>query len=169
MQKPRFVKMVGRYQFLMENLYRVNVSTHEDFQRTYNCFFQLRRNKEYRVKHFEFLEQNKGSKVIGFHEILIFLSGIEGKVEASFASKMLSIINPNMPVLDSKVLEKLGIKKRVGSNINDVVMIYNKICEWYDGFYKTSEYHQWITLFDEMFPNSGISSAKKIDFILWQV
>jgi len=169
MRTPRFIKMVARYQFLMDNLYSVDVSNHADFQRTYNCFFQLRRNERYRTQHFNFLEDHKANKQMAFQQILRFLSSVSDTVEASFASKMLSIINPDMPVLDSKVLNKLKIKKPPGSSQQGVVGIYSEICDWYDGFKKTQAYTEWIDLFNEHFPNSGISPAKKIDFILWQL
>ncbi|MCL2570577.1 MAG: hypothetical protein FWE16_05255 [Firmicutes bacterium] len=172
MQKPRFSKMVARYQFLIENLHKVDISKHEVFQRTYNCFFQLRRNEEYRRQHFAFMEKHKANKSIRFQEILIFLSGIQDTVEASFASKMLSIINPDMPVLDSKVLFKLGLKKPAAdcpTKLQDTVELYNKICEWYTEFYCKADFKNWIKLFDGYYQNSGISAAKKVDFVLWQM
>jgi len=169
MQSSRFIKMVARYQYLMENLHSVDISEHADFQRTYNCFFQLRRNQVYRKQHFTFMENHKHNAKTSFKEILTFLSSIQDTTEASFASKMLSIINPDMPVLDSKVLQKLKIKKSAKSTLDEAVNIYNQICDWYDDFVETETFKSWINLFDEHFPNSGISAAKKIDFVLWQM
>ena len=169
MRTSRFVKMVARYQFLIANLHTVDISGHADFQRTYNCFFQLRRNVEYRKRHFDFMQKHKANTSITFGEVLEFLSSIAGTVEASFASKMLSIIDPEMPVLDSKVLQKLGLKKRTGCDQAEAVRIYDRICDWYSGFMGTKECAEWIDLFNRHFPNSGISNVKKIDFVLWQM
>jgi len=172
MQRPRFAKMVARYQFLMQNLHCVDISKHELFQITYNAFFQLRRNQYYREKHFNYLEKHKSNTNINFKEILEYLSSIQNSIEASFASKMLSIINPSMPVLDSKVLHKLGLKKpsiNCPDRINESVLLYEKICEWYKDFWQTENFKECMDLFDSCFPNSCISDEKKVDFILWQM
>jgi len=172
MQKSRFIKMVARYQHLISNLHVIDISKCETFQRTYNCFFQLRRNENYRRQHFEFMEANKFNKQISFKIILNHLSNIQNTVEASFASKMLSIINPDMPVLDSKVLQKLSLKKPSPispKKIDETIQLYDKICDWYKAFKNTNQYTQWIKLFNQHFPNSGISDVKKIDFVLWQL
>ncbi|MCL2822165.1 MAG: hypothetical protein FWD86_03075, partial [Firmicutes bacterium] len=145
----RFSKYVKRYQYLMSNLFCVDVSSCQEFQKTYNCFFQLRRNLDYRRIHFDFLQQNKSNGNIDFEQILIFLSAIQGSMEASFATKMLSIINTDMPVWDSKVIAKLnsGIydecknavmdklslthpPKSSPSRTKDAVALYKEICRW---------------------------------------
>jgi len=118
------------------------------------------------------MEANKARTGITFAEILAHLSAIQGSVEASFASKMLSIINPEMPVLDSMVLYKLGLKKpspKSPSRMDETVVVYHKICEWYTNFFGKEDFTKWIALFDEHFPNSGISDVKKVDFVLWQM
>jgi len=171
-QRPKFARDVKRYQHLIKNLHRVDVSTDTTFQRVYNGFFQLRRNEAYRIKHFKFLETNKSRANIELKEILVYLSSIQNSIEASFATKMLSTINPDMPVLDSKVLAKLGLKKPSANSlarIEETLQIYERICDWYREFYTKSDFTEWMGLFDKYFPNSGINPVKKIDFILWQM
>ena len=172
MQTKKFARDVKRYIHLIENLFTVDVTTDIVFQRTYNGFFQLRRNEFYRKKHYEFLEKNKTRKDIGFSEILAYLSTIQNSIEASFASKMLSIINVDAPVLDRKVLAKLNFKlPKLSSKdrVGDTIVLYNKIENWYNDFYTTSKFKDWINLFDGFYPNTDISAAKKVDFVLWQL
>ena len=48
------------------------------------------------------------------------------------------------------------------------VVIYNKICQWYDEFMKTEMTDGMITRFDQELPEmKEICAVKKIDFILW--
>ena len=172
MLTKKFARDVKRYQHLIENLHKVDVSKDEVFQRIYNGFFQLRRNDAYRAKHYEFLERNKANDTIEFKEILVFLSSIQNSVEASFATKMLSIIRPKAPVWDSKVLDKLNLKKpKINSprRIEETFEVYERICAWYEDFFARAQFKEWIELFDKHYPNSGIDSVKKVDFVLWQM
>jgi len=172
MQTKKFARDVGRYLHITDNLYSVDVRQDALFQTKYNGFFQLRRNLAYRTKHYEFLEKNKHNKDITFTQILIYLSSIQNSIEASFASKMLSIINVDAPVLDSKVLSKLNLKvPKIGSSdrMEQYIQLYKNIENWYENFYETQEFKDWIKLFDTYHPNTGISTAKKVDFVLWQL
>jgi len=173
MRAPRFARDLKRYQHLVLNLHKVDVSKCVVFQKTYNGFFQVRRCREkWLPKHYEYLEKNKTNSSITFSEILKALSSMGKGVEASFASKMLSIINPEMPVLDSKVLDKLSLKlpKRDSSTrFEEILVVYEKICAWYKDFFKRPESKAWIDLFDKHYPNSGINPVKKVDFVLWQM
>jgi len=170
MQSAKFARDVKRYKHLIEHLHKVDVSKDSTFQRIYNGFFQLRRNETYRIKHFTFLEEHKADTDITFETILKFLSSIENKVEASFATKMLSTINPNMPVWDRKVLQKLSLKKPKANSptrIKEVLELYEEICSKI--FTENADFKKWIDLFDKYYPNSEINPVKKIDFVLWQM
>ena len=58
-----------------------------------------------------------------------------GQVEASFASKMLASIDENMPIWDSKVLDRIGIKssnKRGQQKLEETIELYDVIVQWYN-------------------------------------
>jgi len=172
LKTAKFARDVKRYLHLIDNLYKIDTTKDLIFQRIYNGFFQLRRNEAYRVKHFEFLERNKHNVNISFQTILQFLSSIQNSIEASFATKMLSTINPNMPVWDRKVLIKLSLKKPNANSptrLQETLQTYDNICKWYKEFFNLKTCNQWLNLFDKYHPNTKINPVKKVDFILWQM
>ena len=92
-------------------------------------------------------------------------------MEASFSSKMLSVINPQYPVWDKYVLINLGLKAPYTydkNRMSKIICIYNDIVTWYERFLNTEEAQNLIEKFDRHYPNSGITNLKKIDLIIWQ-
>ncbi|MGL4547719.1 hypothetical protein [Eubacterium aggregans] len=75
-----------------------NLSTDQDFQKTFNRFYVVRRNETWRRFYYDFFEQQKHRKDITFKEILYSIFEHTGQIEPSFSSKMLSTIDPNMPI-----------------------------------------------------------------------
>ena len=68
-----------------------------------------------------------------FEEVLEKLTPKLGFVTPSFCSKLLSIINPNIPVWDSQVRLNLGLSKSLSGSketkIVNAIASYKKICE----------------------------------------
>jgi hypothetical protein len=93
-------------------------------------------------------------------------------VEASFSSKLVATINPELPIWDSIVLNHLGKKAPAyyrKNRLKETVILYEEIAKWYERFMKTEEAMGIIQLFDEDYPNSGLTDIKKVDFVLWQI
>lgn len=106
-----------------------------------------------------------------FEEILRFFWERLGRVEASFSSKLLATVNPDMPVWDREVLKNLGLKPPLFHDryrIAKTEKLYNAIIRWYSTYLKTERGKSQLLAFDQRFPQSGISDLKKIDLILWQ-
>jgi hypothetical protein len=165
-----------KYLSLRDRIHQVNVSKDEQFQKDYNHFFRIRQKSEvFYAEYYKFMEKHKGDNELTFETVLNHLHKKIESVEASFASKLLSMINPDMPVLDSRVLENLGIKRVRHSDSNEWikrnVAAYQAICEWYENHFKSGEATKWIKLFDEHYPEAKgkITGVKKIDLILWQI
>ncbi len=118
-----------------------------------------------------YLEKNK-TKNIKYEEVLKYFYDNFGKIEKSFSSKLLATINPNMPVWDSIIISKLGIKVpsySVKNRFEIVVEIYYKIIEWFNQYLCTDNSKECIKVFDEVFPNNTITNIKKIDLVLWSI
>ena len=79
------------------------------FQRRFNGFYVVRRNREWRQMFFRLLEQHKAGSV-SFGSTLRTLHEKTGRVEASFASKLVATIDPLQPVIDSVVLKNVGLR-----------------------------------------------------------
>lgn len=157
----------------MERFWQVNVSSDEEFQRTFNGFYRVRRRKpEFYQALYNFLESHK-NRTVNFREILSYFYERFGKIEASFSSKILATLNPDMPIWDSEVLKRLHLKPARYSlspqeRLEATCKIYKTIQDWYTTYLTTPEAHKMIAQFDEHVGNTIITPTKKIDFILWQ-
>jgi len=113
--------------------------------------------------------------------------------EFSFVSKLLATLDPDLPVWDQNVLSKFGKKNPVNylpkakrknetteernkreekaktRRIEKAEKLYNELVEWYNKHLSSKDGNKWKNFFDEEYPNSNITSTKKIDFILWQL
>lgn len=97
---------------------------------------------------------------------------LTGRIEASFSSKMLATLNPQMPIWDSIVISKLGIKTVAYSDkekrLKEAVHIYHQIDYWYQGFLQSNGSQAFIEAFDKEFPKyKNFSDVKKVDFLIW--
>jgi hypothetical protein len=108
-----------------------------------------------------------------FSKIIGELYKVSGKKEFSFSTKLISTIDSNMPVWDSKVRNflnrnyKAGLPRRF-KNLVECASAYDKMCKWYKSFMATEESRELIAEFERRFPDSGISNIKKLDLIFWQ-
>ena len=154
---------------------KVNVSQNTDFQRRYNGFFRVqRRAAVFYDAYYEYMERHKNDKGLTFEAVLKYLHEKTRRVERSFSSKLLSMINPDKPVWDRFVLKNLKLsfahKVSADERITSAVDLYGKICASFNDFVGSKQAKEWIELFDKQFPEAeGISVVKKIDLILWQM
>ena len=117
------------------------------------------------------MEDQKDRQDNDFGILLLRLFQKTGQIEASFTSKMLASLNPDMPIWDSRVLKNLNLRltgRTPELKLSNAVVLYGRICDWYQSFLKTEEARQIIHRFDTEFPEcQGFSDTKKVDFILW--
>lgn len=161
-----------KYIYLRNMLKVVNVSTDGQFQKTFNGFYKMRqRPKDFYKIFYSFMEENKRNSP-SFEEILLYIYTHTGRVEASFSSKLVATINPDLPILDKFVLTNLGLSLpgyHSKNRLEKVVSIYQEIIEWYKVFLNQEKVGEIIDMFDTVYPNSGITNIKKVDFIVWQI
>jgi hypothetical protein len=96
-----------------------------------------------------------------------------GRLDASFASKLLATINPNLPVWDQFILKHFCLKKpstnpNQEARILQANTIYEELIRKYKDFLAGEASKTWIKLFDEYYPSYKITPIKKIDLIIWQ-
>jgi hypothetical protein len=143
-----------KYESIMERFHAVNISHDEDFQRTFNGFYRVRRRKsEFYQALYIFLESHK-NKNVTFRKVLIYFFEKFGKLEASFSSKVVATINPSMPIWDSEVLKRLHLRAASYQlspleRIEKTCEIYDTIIDWYSLFFKTTESTSMLATFDE--------------------
>lgn len=161
-----------KYKYIQDMVKVVNVSNDKQFQRTFNGFYRMRqRSRDFYKIFYCFLEENKGN-LPSFEDTLVYIYSRTKRVEASFSSKLVATINPNLPIWDTVVLKNLNLTQpayHLKDRIPRIISIYSEINEWYKSFLKNDESRYLIKMFDEIYPDSKITNIKKIDFILWQI
>ncbi|MGL5380095.1 hypothetical protein [Clostridium sp.] len=162
---------VTKYIYIMNIFNDINVSTDNTFKTVYIDFYKLgvNTNENFLNKYFILLEDDKTNS-LEFIDALRYLYKYSKKVHASFASKLLATVNPELPIIDKFIRNHLELEAYFGvSNIDKIIEQYYEIVEIYRCFLNTNQSKEWIRLFDEKFPYNNITPIKKIDFILWQI
>ena len=168
---PKIEPGLRKYLNIMNRIHKVDVTIDADFQRSYNGFYRVRqRKKDFYDTYYSFMEDNKNSAP-SFEETLLYIHKELGRVEASFSSKLVATLNPDMPIWDSVVLQNLNLKMPNSSSnrLFKTIMLYDKICRWYAEFKSSDEGKSMIELFDNYYPGTLITDTKKVDFVLWQI
>ena len=190
MRNDRITEGVRDYLEIMNLYQNTDFGIDSDFAIKFDAFFRVRRNKEWREIFFKlFAEVKRGNEtrpsdfktiLEALHMLLNELNqkapqSVRSTIEASFASKMLHTVNPDMPIWDSIVLSKLDFAKEVQpykmSGLNDKARlnkceeVYNKLIDWYKG----EDAEKLEKQFDTDFPEykDKLGRTKKIDFMLW--
>ena len=109
LKKEAIIKYLSldKYKYLNDNLYKCDT---KEYQTIFNSFYKVRRNANWRKIFYKYFESIKDTKDIKYEDIITYLYKETGNVEASFSSKVLATINPNMPILDRNVLSNLNLK-----------------------------------------------------------
>lgn len=163
---------LSKYLYIMERFHKTDLSKDLEFQKRFNGFYRIRQRKpEFYNEYYNFMEKHKDKEVSFDLALKHFYNAFE-RVEASFSSKLVATINPNLPVWDEFILKNLELKKPAyGTNnrINKTIELYNSIIKWYEDFLQTDDSRRMIQLFDERYKDVDITDIKKIDLILWQI
>ncbi len=175
MSIKKLEKGLEKYVKLMELFQKTDVKNNADFKRLYIGFYRMgRRTKDFYNVYFDYLEKNKDNKEISFIKILEHLKCKTNRVEASFASKMLHTLKPDMPILDSIVLKYIGLSLPgyyCKDRLERINSVYSQLVTWYEANQETVS--DFVKIFDKRFkkksdyPNISVSNIKKADFIIW--
>ena len=171
--KDSFKKSMGleTYFYLKNSLYKTDVSTDKSFQTTYNDFYNVRRNEEWRKVYYNYFEKIKNKKDVSYEEIIKYLFDHTGNVEASFSSKLLSTINPEMPILDQFVLQNLGIKIEATTDkkerLKNAIEAYNSIIEKEKELLAQKDVKKFVKEFKNFLPEYELTDIRILDYLLW--
>lgn len=171
-QKNAIIRFLAldKYNYIKDNLYKCDVSKDNEFQTRFNAFYRVRRDEKWRKIFYSYFEEIKNNKKITFDEILDYMYKKTGTIEASFCSKMLSTINPNMPILDQYVLKNLELQvygKTKKERIENTKEIYKEIIKIEEEKLCNKDIKNTIKEFKQYFPEYKLSDIKILDYILW--
>ena len=163
---------IEKYKYLRQRLFAVDVSADRDFQRAFNGFFRMgRRSEAYYIDFYCYLEQHKSSGV-SFSEALEYFYEKHSRLEMSFVSKMVALVDPSCPIWDSVVTKgHFGIVApyaNVKNRLQKGIEKYEQYCRSYSTYMQSAEAIEKIKEFDKLFPNIKMTDVKKLDFMLWQ-
>lgn len=158
----------------------LNLVFQNNFSKFYglNAALQMNKVNFYNV----FDEYYNHKKSVSYRNILEDLKNPltgTGRVETSFASKLLHTIDNDEPIIDSEVVKKLSLCfctskyfisiRKKPKTIDQAVDLYNalKAC-YFDYLLPLAKKSNYFAVFDALFPSlQRISDVKKIDFYIW--
>jgi hypothetical protein len=160
------------YRFIMGRAQAGDVRTDEVFQRRFNGLYMVRRGTAWRTAFYELLEAEKGKDVRDFGVILTDLFKRTGRIEASFASKLMATLDDRCPVYDLWVRRNLGLPLRTGpapARISALVSDYAVIHATYGEIIAAPDFSVLRERFDQILPGyADLSDIKKVDLLFWQ-
>ena len=162
-----------KYEKIMKNVKLSNVSIDKEFQKNFNHYYQVRRDEAWRKTYYELFEDIKNESDLQFKDIITCLHKKTGNVEASFSSKLLATINPDMPIWDQHVLNNLSLKlkgKTKDEKLLNAINLYNEMIILYKEYLKTDNAKESVNLFKSLVPNfQWLTDTKIIDYLIFSI
>jgi hypothetical protein len=146
------------------------VSSDSEYRKRFGGFYRVRRNASWRDTFFQILERGK-SAPLTFGEALRALQAGTGKVEASFASKLVATLDPVQPVIDSVVLKNLGFKLPAAASadrVSEIEGLHRRLGEVYLEYLSSESGRDLVKRFRESYPDAQVTETKMLDLVLWQ-
>ncbi|MGC1301455.1 MAG: hypothetical protein WA840_03680 [Caulobacteraceae bacterium] len=155
----------------------LNTAEAEPTRRRFNAYYGVRRNAAWRALFYAQFQAAKRSSLGPselFKAVVESLSAQTGRIEASFASKLVATLRPNGPVIDSIVRSWLARHlepPRFASDLDTVVTYYRWLEVMMLQTAKSPQAQHWSAVFDQAFPTPTgempISDIKRLDFLIW--
>ena len=160
---------MNKYKNIMAQFHgNINIATSREFQKHFNGFYRIRRNQTRQKIYYDFFNKNKINKNITFNQILDYMYKETGRIEASFCSKMLHTINPDMPIRDKFVLKNLKIEVgKWNDKLENTKVAYQEIVNWFNKALKDESIKKEIRKFRRHYSDFDFSDVKILDFFLW--
>lgn len=168
---PLVARGLEQYWQLQSALPITNVARDRDFQRAFNAFYRVRRDPRWQSSFYRLLEQSKGKRP-PFAVVLRTLHRETGRVEASFASKLVATLDPELPLIDRFVLQNLGQRLptagRIERRLDRTIDIHEFIRRTYAAALDGPMGHRLVAAFEQAYPSYPVTRVKMLDLVLWQ-
>lgn len=174
------LKHLAKYDLLQNRLRLIDVSCQSteslEYQKTFNGYYRMRQRPEkWYQDFFASLESHKHNASITLAEVLQRFHTVHSRVELSFSSKFVATIRPELPVFDSEVAERMGLKKPAQylpaeERIRKSENLYRQLNEELNALLSNRQYTSELQpRFDVAFPAyTHFTPMKKLDLMLWQ-
>jgi hypothetical protein len=168
---PRVAEGLDRYLWLQARRDGGDVRSDALYRKRFNAFYKVCRNRRWQDGFFDLLEGMKRARTVSFDDVLDTLYGATGRVEASFASKLVATLDPDMPVIDSMVLRNLNLRLPAfgtEQRSSGVKELHRALVTSFAEFLKTENGRYLVRRFRETYPTANITETKMLDLVLWQ-
>jgi hypothetical protein len=161
-----------KYCWLQAALATTDVSRNREFQTRFNAFYRVRRNSAWQSTFYSVLQHNKAKRP-SFVDVLHALHAATGTAEASFASKLVASVDPDMPVIDSVVLKNLSLTlPRPGpieARLAQIVELHDRIRRIFSDYLDSDMGRHLVARFEDSYPDRRVTRVKMLDLVLWKV
>ncbi len=161
---------LAKYLWLQANLRGRDIRTDAEFQRRFNGFYKVRRNEEWRRIYFDLMESAKPHGM-HFADALAALQRATGRLEASFASKLVASYRPALPVVDRFVLQSFGLSlpyQYAANRERIIVDLYVELQDRYARLLDSEQGRLIVSRFTALYPDAAVTALKMVDLVMWQ-
>lgn len=137
----------------------------------FNAFYRVRRNSAWQATFYNLLQQSKAERQ-SFADVLRALHAATGRAEASFASKLVASVDPDMPVIDAFVLRNLGLRlprpAPIEMRLARIVELHERLRGIFSDYFDSDTGRHVVMRFVESYPDYHATRVKMLDLVLWQ-
>lgn len=156
-----------------------DVSSDREFQRTFNALYRVRRSSSWQAAFYGVFQEARVAGEVGFPALLRMIYEKTARVETSFVSKMLAMLDGDQPIWDGRVVRLLNASgythlaipshyANCAVRLQAAEQSYADLQKFYHQFLASGEGGAFIAQFDALLPRyAHVSAAKKIDCLLW--
>lgn len=150
-------------------MWKTNVALDLEYQRRFNAFYRVRRNPAWQATFYDLLQQSKSER-LSFADVLRALHAATGRAEASFASKLVASVDPDLPVIDAFVLKNLGLRlprpAPVEVRLAGIVELHERLRGIFSDYLDSDMGRHVVARFEASYPNSRVTRVKMLDLVL---
>lgn len=168
---PKVAVPLRKYAWLQRELGGRDVSSDPEYRKRFSGFYRVRRAAAWKDAYFRILEREKAGAPT-LPDALVELHAATGRVEASFASKLVATVDPRYPVIDSIVLGNLGLSLRfhgdLEARVRQIASVHERMVLEFADALASAEGRHLVARFRETYPDAQVTDVKKLDLVLWQ-
>lgn len=172
---PKVADGLAKYLWLQDQVAKKPGTFHADpdFRRRYNGFYRVRRGAPWATAYYD-LMRDAETLGLGFDQVLARLAITTARTEASFASKLFGTLNPDSPIIDSIVLDRIAARlpaQSVANRQGAIHQLLKDMAALYAAYLATPDGQYLVSEFDRLYPaaaKAGVTDVKKLDLVLWR-
>jgi hypothetical protein len=167
---PRVDKGLRQYLCLQAYVAGHDAFDDREFRRRYNGFYRVRRGSAWQDAFYGLMGRAK-REGLQFPAVLRALHEDTNRYEASFASKLTATIDPSAPIIDSIVLNNLGLRLPYPTAPNreiGICTLHQQLASLFRQFLRAEDGKYLVKQFRQMYPTADITEVKMVDLVLWQ-